>query len=203
MTIVKLKNDKLWVHSPTKLSPEVKQEVEELGEVAYIVGPSNGHNIWLSQWQEEFPEAELHVSDGIPDRVKISGYKIIDDASAKFWEEDLQRKSMPDVPFLNESVFFHDKTKSLIVTDLIQNHDDHVPKALSTRMATKHFSFLGFKGTCVAPPLKMGFVRKDHEKFSAFIDEIKEWDFERIVVSHGDIIEKDAKKIFSELCWLL
>ncbi|MCJ8272357.1 MAG: DUF4336 domain-containing protein, partial [Psychrosphaera sp.] len=64
MTIVKLQDGRLWLHSPTKLSPELKQSIDELGEVAFIVGAGNGHNTWLSTWENAYPSAELYVSDG-------------------------------------------------------------------------------------------------------------------------------------------
>ena len=58
---------------------------------------------------------------------------------------------------------------------------------------------MGFKGMCVAPPLKMGFTIKDKQKFSLFIKKIQSQDFARIIVTHGDIIESNAKQIFASL----
>ena len=66
MTIVKLLSGNLWVHSPTALSSELKKKIEALGSVKFIVGPNNGHNIWLSEWQDAFPDAALFVTPGIP-----------------------------------------------------------------------------------------------------------------------------------------
>ena len=200
MTIVKLANGGLWIHSPTALSSELKEETAQLGSVRFIVGASNGHNLWLQEWQDAFPDAAIYVSGGIPKKLKLTNYQVLDESGENIWEEDLAREYMHGVPFLNESVFFHKKTKSLIVTDLIQNYSDKKPPGLAGFMAKYIFEPMGFKGMCLAPPLKMGFVIKDKQKFTLFIKKIQSHDFERIIVTHGDIIESNAKKIFGNLC---
>ncbi len=58
---------------------------------------------------------------------------------------------------------------------------------------------LGFKGICIAPPLKFGFMRKDDAAFRAFIARVVEWDFDRIIVTHGEIITERAKETFAGL----
>lgn len=199
MTIVKLQGGKLWLHSPTKLSPELKQSIDELGEVAFIVGAGNGHNIWLSMWEDAYPNAELYVSDGIPAKVQLKNPKLISAAGTDIWPADFLQATMPSVPLFDETVFLHRASQSLIVTDIIQHYDSHLPQKLTARIAKSLFGFLGFKGKCVAPPLKMGFVRKNKAAFSAFIEQIKSWEFEQIIVTHGDVIDKDAKQVFADL----
>jgi hypothetical protein len=199
MTIVKLQDGRLWLHSPTKLSPELKQSVDELGEVAFIVGAGNGHNIWLSTWEDAYPAAELYVSDGIPARVQLKNPKLISAANGDIWPADFLQATMPEVPMFDETVFLHHASKSLIVTDIIQHHDEHQPQKLSARIAKSMFGFFGFKGKCVAPPLKMGFVRKNKAAFSTFVEQIKSWDFEQIIVTYGDVIDKNAKQVFADL----
>ena len=42
------------------------------------------------------------------------------------------------------------------------------------------------------------FLLKDKSEFKKSIDYILEWDFERVIISHGKVIEKDGKEIFRE-----
>lgn len=46
----------------------------------------------------------------------------------------------------------------------------------------------------------MGFVIKNKENFALFVKKLLDWDFERIVVAHGEIIETNAKQVFENLC---
>ena len=200
MTIVKLSSGGLWVHSPTALSSELIDELKELGSVSAIVAASNGHNIWLREWQDAFPDATVYVSAGIPKKLKLTNYQVLGESNESIWGEDLDREFMLGVPLFSESVFYHKATKSLIVTDLIQNYPDERPAGFAGFVTKFLFEPVGFKGACVAPPLKLGFMIKDKANFALFIERILDWDFERIIVTHGDVIEANAKKVFSGLC---
>ncbi len=200
MTIVKLTNGGLWIHSPTALSDELKSKVETLGPVNFIIGPSNGHNLWLREWQKAYPKASLHVSFGVVKKLALKNVQVLDESHDNIWQSDLVRVYMQGAPFFNESVFFHPSTKSLIVTDLIQNHSDDWPAGLPGFLWRFIFAPLGFSGQCVAPPLKLGFMIKDKQAFASCISRIQDWDFERIIVTHGDIIKTNAKRVFADLC---
>ena len=200
MTAVKLASGKIWIHSPTKISASLKKEVEELGEVGFIVGPSNGHNLWLSEWIAAFPQAAVYVSGGIPGKLKLTNYQLLDENINKIWPDDFNHDYMSGVPFFNESLFLHEKTRSLIVTDFIQNHSGEGGKGLSGVINKCLFQPMGFKGKCLAPPLKLKFMIKQKKEFVSFIERIKKWEFDRIIVTHGDIIESNAKQTFDELC---
>ena len=186
---------------PTALSPELIAEINETGPVKFIVGASNGHNLWLKDWVNAFPDAALHVSGGIPKKLQLTGgYRLLDESFDNIWAQDLTHAYMPGVPFFNETVFLHKKSKSLIVTDLIQNHSGPRPPGMAGLISRYVFEPIGFKGICIGPPLKMGFMIKDKPGFALAIRQIQSWDFDRIIVTHGDIIDTDAKQVFTSLC---
>ena len=196
MTIVRLTGGKLWVHSPTAISDELVRQTSELGDVGYIIGPNNAHNLFLVEWASAFPEAELIISKGIPKKLKLTdGFRLMDAAFDDPWAEDFELIYMPGVRFFDESVFLQKKSKSLILTDFIQNYDG----AEQTFMQRYVLAPLGFKGICIAPPLKLGFFHKDKSGFRESLQRIKQWQFDRIVVTHGDIIEEDAMAILDRL----
>lgn len=200
MTIVRLSNGGLWVHSPTALSPQLQEGIAALGQVAYLVAASNNHSKWLQDWCEAYPEAEVYVSAGIPCKVPLTHYHILQAGMENVWAGDFEWQSMPSVPLFNETVFYHVPSQSLIVTDFIQHYPEQDDYAGMVGMMTKYvFEPIGFKGCCVAPPLKMGFTLKDKPAFKRFISHIEAWAFTRIVVTHGAIIEDDAKAIFQDL----
>ena len=200
MTVVKLKDGGLWVHSPTDMTEQLKAQVDELGQVAFIVAASNGHNGWIKMWQSAYPDAQVHVSAGIVDKIGLENYQLLDVTNKNPWADDFTMATMPSVPFFNESVFCHLASKSLIVTDLIQHYQPETVIGIKAKLVKSLFGIIGFKGKCVAPPLKWGFVRKDKPGFSAFIEQINQWDFNKIIVTHGDNIDTDAKATFSQLC---
>jgi Domain of unknown function (DUF4336) len=197
MTVAKLSSGELWIHSPTPLSPELTKQIDLVGKVAYIVGPSNGHNLWLIPWQEAYPKAQVLVSAGIPKKLpNLRDPQILAPQScATLWAGDISHLAIEGVPFFDENVFFHEPSKSLIVTDLIQDHRNKIPSTLTGKfLQTVIFgALLGFRGLTLAPPLKVPGVIKDRKKFKESLQQLLAWDFERVVITHGPVLEMDAK----------
>ena len=199
-TLVRLASGGLWVHSPTALSDSLKAEVDALGEVEFVVAPNNAHNLWFTQWCDAYPKAARYVAAGIPKKLpKLAGYTVIDPGATP-WKDDLDQAVMGGAPFFDESVFLHRASKSLIVTDLVHNHDLAHQEGLGKIVTMLLLRPLGFKDVCIAPPLKWGFFIKDRVAFRRFIETIRGWEFDRIIVTHGDIIEERPREQLAEIC---
>ena len=83
--------------------------------------------------------------------------------------------------------------KTLILVDLIENIGDETPH---TNWALKFWwkaVFHMWNKPKTAPEYQIGWKDKAAAKKS--LERILEWDFERIVIAHGDLIEADAKAV--------
>jgi len=200
MTVVRLEGGGVWVHSPTELNAELKAAVDALGPISVILAPSNGHNLWLRAWHDAYPDANVYVSAGIPKKLPaLGGYLLLDEASDPPWSADLEQQMLRGVPFFDECVFLHKASGSLIVTDLVQNHRGQVHQGFAKVMTKLMLEPMGFKDICIAPPLRFSFVIKDRPAFVESISAVQAWNFERIIVTHGDIIEDNASDTFKRL----
>lgn len=200
MTVIKLNNGELWLHSPTRISDSLMQSVNALGTLAYIIAPNNGHNLWLKEWVQAYPNAKVYVSRGIPKKLPTLGdYIIIEEQSALPWQDEIELASMPSVNFFDEQVFFHKASRSLIVTDLVQNHANEKVDGIKAKVSQRLLKIIGFNNICIAPPLRAGFLIKDKAAFTLFIQRILAWDFDRVIVTHGNIISQDAKTTLEKL----
>ena len=65
MTVVKLAEGKLWLHSTCSLEPALKAQLDELGQVAYIVAPGNYHHLHVESVQAHYPDAETFLCPGL------------------------------------------------------------------------------------------------------------------------------------------
>ena len=155
MTVVRLTEGGLWVHSPTALTPGLREQVEDIGPVTCLVAASNGHNAWLQEWREAFPDAALYVSGGIPGKLGLKAYHRLDADWINVWQNDFAHLFMTGVPFFDETLFLHQSSRSLILTDFIQNHSDPRPSGLAGLVARLVLEPIGFKDICIAPPLKL------------------------------------------------
>ena len=193
-TVCRLDDGSVWVHSPIPLTDAIRQSLAEVGPVGHIVTGSNGHNLFLLEWHRAYPQAAVHVTRGIPKKLKdLRDFRILDGTE---FPHDFESAQMGDVPFFDEHVFYHSSSKSLIVTDFIQNH----PRELRTSWIQRlFFAPAGFRDICIAPPLKFKFMIKDHDAFAAFCRKLRSFDVSRIIVTHGPVIETEANGIIERL----
>jgi hypothetical protein len=192
-TFVRMRDGRLWVHSPTALDEALATEVARLGEVGCIVAANNHHHRWLLDWQAAYPRAEVFVSRAVPrKRPALRAHRVIEHTTDPPWRGVLAQAFMAGVPFFDETVFMHPQSGSLIVTDFIQNHLDPEPIGLAARVAVPLFARLGFSSVCLAPPLRLRWLRRDPRAFQAFLAQIAAWPAERIIVTHGRVVEEHA-----------
>ena len=201
MTIVKLADDSIWMHTPTPHNPQIRNRVAAMGKLKYIVAPSNGHNLFLEDWQSSFPDAAVYVAAGIPKkRPNLKNYTLLRDVDTALWQEDLEMLPMAGAPFFDEHMFYYARSKTLLVTDFYQNYTGVTQKGLGKVITKLLLEPLGFKGKCLAPPLKTRFAVKDKEALRASLDRLWDLDIECVVPAHGEILEQDAKQEIRRLC---
>ena len=125
MTIIRLQDGSLFLHSPVKITPQLKQNLEALGNVKYIVSPNKLHHLFMGDYLC-FPQVKLYASDGLEKKRKdLKFEKTLGDSPEKEWSSEVDQLIFKGSFFLEEVVFFHKLSKTLILTDLIQEHEDH------------------------------------------------------------------------------
>ena len=200
MTVVKLSNQELVVFSPITLSDSLQQQINCIGSVKHIVAPNLYHYFYLADCKARYPDAtcwappelavrhpelpidlELHPGDRNPwpdiEMLFFDGFKTL--GSAGFES-------------LNEWVFFHPVSRTLILTDTAFHFD--ASSSLGVRLAAR-VSGIYDK---LSPSKLEQVATKDKEKIRAAVDQVLSWDFDRVIMAHGSIIETDGKAAFRE-----
>ena len=199
-TVVQLASGGLWVHSPTPLTPRFQSELVAIDEVAFLVAPNNGHCSWIGDWANAYPRAEIHVAAGVPakqSRLRVD--RIMSLTVEPRWASDFDQSTMIGAPLFDESVFLHKASRSLIVSDLIQNHNRSDQRGVGKLIARFASEPQGYKGLCLAHQLKRAGTIEDREAFTKFLDKIDGWHFDRIIVAHGDVVEDRAREVLTDL----
>jgi short-subunit dehydrogenase len=127
MTVVRLSTGEILLHSPVRYSPALHREVEPLGRIRYLLAPNTAHWIFLKNWQNAVPDALTFSAPGLAGRnqVRTAGVRIdreLDDGTPAEWAEDLATV-LVSAPFFCEVAIFHKRTRTLILTDIVQNLD--------------------------------------------------------------------------------
>jgi hypothetical protein len=105
------------------------------------------------------------------------------------WETELPKLLIRGMPKLNEFVFLHRPSRTLIVADLVFNFNVSQQHLLGKL-------FLKLNGIYDRVGCSRVFRRsiKDRQAFSSSITELLQLDFDRLVLGHGAILEKEAKQ---------
>lgn len=187
MTVIRLKNDLLFLHSPVEYSESLGHELQQLGEVRYLISPNRFHDLFIDKWQQAFPKAihySLHKKFGL--HRKLDEIAVVEDIA-----DDILALPVQGMPKVEEYVFYHRPSRCLILTDLAFN--------ISRDISAWSKLFFSLNGALnrFGPSRLMRSMIKDPIKFRYSLQHIMQWDFQRIILSHGNIVESDAKKVFA------
>src|ERR1700730_4132685 len=126
MTIVRLTDGTLMVHSPIRLTDELRSAAASAGRVRFIVAPNRFHPLFVPDLQKTYPAAQPFCAPGLDTkRADLKFTAILGDDPPAAWADEIEQAFMQAFPPLNEIVFFHRKTRTLIFTDLLFNIARH------------------------------------------------------------------------------
>ncbi|KXF83257.1 DUF4336 domain-containing protein [Enterovibrio coralii] len=191
MTVVRLSNGDLWIHSPISLSETLQEQVERLGQVKYLIAPNHLHHLFLPDWISVYPDAELYgTKEVIKKRRDLVFTGSLNDSHNWAWGSDIDQELFSGSPLMEECVFFHKGSRTLIVADLVEN------------FSGKEFNYwqrVVAKGVGILAPngkmpldwrLSFMFGKNDARRH---LDRLLAWELDRLVMSHGEIVKEDAK----------
>lgn len=192
MTVVRLADGGLWVHSPVALTGGLKAELEELGPVRFLVAPNKIHYWWVGEWQTAYPDAIACAAPRVEEKAGPHGISFdreLIDAPEDDWAGEIDQVLVPG-KFMTEAVFFHRASATLILADLIENFEMQKVRGGFGRLLLR----LGG----VAHP--HGSMPKDlRATFAGHTAQVKQavetmiaWQPECIILSHGRCYEENA-----------
>lgn len=187
MSVVRLHDGSLWLHSPVPITNELKAELAALGDVKFVVAPSKMHHLFAADCMIAFPQSALFGAPGLQTkRPDLQGMHELQAEAELPWQEDFEQHFFAGMPLVNETVWFHKPSRTLIVTDLLQYYQGDLSFGLKL--------YARLTGTLrqLAVPKTVRWLVKDRDAAHASAKKILDWPFERVVVAHNVIIENDA-----------
>ncbi|MGJ5038588.1 SDR family oxidoreductase [Bradyrhizobium sp. HKCCYLRH3059] len=125
MTVIRLPSGDLLLHSTTRFTHALREELEQLGPIKYLLAPNVAHWMFLPDWQAALPNAQVFAAPGLAERqqVRRSGLRIdreLTDVTPDEWSADIQLVLVA-APMFTEVELFHRPSRTLVLTDLVQN----------------------------------------------------------------------------------
>jgi hypothetical protein len=202
MTLIRCGDGDLFIHSPTALVPSLRAEVEAVGRPRWIIGPNRIHYWWIPEWHAAFPRAEVYLAPRINqqggERIDFRGLPLDRDGGYP-WDGWIATLPIAG-SYMTEVEFFHHASRTLILTDLIENFE---PEKLRSRL----MRWLTWLGGVQDPDGQMPRDMRltfSKEKLKRAVRTMIDWAPERIVLAHGRWYARDGtQELRRAFRWLL
>lgn len=180
MTVAKLSDGNVLLHSPCEPSASLLDDVAAIGSVTQIVVPSWFHDLYLREYRGVFPAATFWA----PRRVANAMPKVIDrvlDHDRTAWGDEIPTFIVRGLVTFDEHIFFHRPSRTLIVADLLTTTGPAGADPF-TRMA---FRLSGLDGRLRTFPYLRLLRFTVARSLCATSEQIMRWDPKGIIVGHG------------------
>jgi hypothetical protein len=189
MTVVRLPGGGVWIHSPVSLEASTRAAVEALGPVRFLVAPNLMHHLYMKDWAAAYPEAKVVALEAL--RRKQPQLRIdvpLTDTPPPGCAEVLSQRRLGGMPKLGEAVFLHRPSRTLLLTDVAFNI-----RSSDSWQTRTYLRACGTYGK-LAPTVLLKSLVKDRVALRASLEEVLGWDFERVVVCHGEVLEQGGRE---------
>ncbi|MBZ9987640.1 DUF4336 domain-containing protein [Mesorhizobium sp. BH1-1-5] len=192
MTVIRMSNGDLILHSPVEFSPGLHSALDKLGPIRFLVAPNSLHYWWIPDWKAQLRDVPVYAVPGLEKRAKrpIQVDQLLMDRQSP-WPNEIDLLVVKgDV--LTEAVFFHRVSRTLILTDLIENFELNRIHSWFLRLLV-HLSGAADPDGKAPIDMQLTFFRSSQALRKA-VRQMIVWAPERIIFAHGRWYEKDGVK---------
>jgi hypothetical protein len=131
--IARFDNGELWVWSPVRLAGALKPQVDGLGRVAHLVSPNKIHHLYLADWKEAYPHAQLWGPQSTISRhPELIFQAPLQDTAPVAWQSDIDQAWFQGSFAMDEVVFYHRPSRTVSLPTSSR------PSAISSCASTGH-----------------------------------------------------------------
>lgn len=198
MTVLRLGEGKLLLHSPLAMTAERRAEVEALGSVSHVYAPNLFHHLWIGDWATAFPSAQVHAAAGLAKKRPDLRVDRVHGSDAPRAFAGFVGEQPIDGFRLHETALFYRPAQTLLVTDLV--HNVGRPQDAWSKVYTKTMGF--YDRVALSRALRWT-AFSDRAAARRCIDTLLALPFERLVMGHGEPLKEGAREALREAyAWL-
>ena len=192
MTVVRLPSHGLWIHSPIALDEAGHDTLRAIGPVEHVVAPNLYHHLYVGAMAQEHAGVVVHARPRLrKKRPDLTITANLEEAAPIAWGGVFKPVHIGGT-LLDEVVFLHQPSRILISCDLVENFTS------CSHALTRMYLQLGgiYQKPGIARPLRLVF--RDRARARAAIDRLLGFQFDDLILSHGDIIREGARDIIAD-----
>jgi hypothetical protein len=172
----------------------MRDDLARMGRVAHLVAPNSFHYLYLGQHREAFPDAAVYLCPALQERRPVVGSgTVLGEAPPAAWEGEIDQAVLGPSRGVSEVAMLHRATRTLVVTDLAFNM-----QSAGNRRERWYWQMSGVWRRFGPTGLVRHVLLRDPAVARTFVTRILGWDFDRILVSHGEVVERDGHATFEK-----
>lgn len=191
MSLIEIREGELLAVSPIKFTDSVLRQVQEAGQIKWIIAPNPYHHLYVMSCKRAFPEATAFAPRSLISKRPDIGFQGVIEAKGTYpWDEAVETYLFEPQNKYSEVLLFHKASKSLIVTDYMFNLKP--PTQPLARFVTKAMKIAG------RPQMSrfMRFLARNPQAIDEANHQIKMWQPQRMIMAHGEIVEGPVAPLF-------
>jgi hypothetical protein len=201
MTVIRLGDGGLFVHSPIAPDPALMAAVDALGPVRHLIASNSLHYWWIPDWAMRYPQARVHAVPGLSKKAKrpLRIDAELGDAPAPDWADEIDQVLFTGDGFI-EADFFHRLSGTAVLTDLIENFEPCRIKRSWLRWLVRAAHAADPHGS--APyDMRLAFLRH-RTGLRAGVRRMLAWKARRVILAHGRWYDRDgAAELARAFAW--
>ncbi|RJT41412.1 hypothetical protein D3227_06390 [Mesorhizobium waimense] len=195
MTVVGLTAQRTAIWSSIPLAEPQMREIEALGVPSFLIVPGPGYRLDIRPWTARYPMAKVICAPGARGAVE-KAVKV--DATSDIWADpSVQLETVPGIAGKEAALLIRrEGGTTLVINDLIANVRH--PHGIGAHIMARLLGF-GVSHPQIPRVGKWMFVKDKKALATAFRKWADEQDLKRIVVSHGDVIADEPRKVLQRV----
>jgi hypothetical protein len=195
MSVIRLRDRSLMLHSPIPLDQQLRGELDGLGTVRFVVAPNRFHHLFLADYMRVYSRAEFYCAPGLEKkRADLKFTSVLTDAAPAGWAGEIDQLVFTAFSPLKEVMFFHRASRTLLLSDLLFN----VSPGHGSWRSRLVLWLDGCDGRAAVPRSFRPFLKLRRRAAKRLIERVLDWDLDRIVMAHGEIVERDGKQALAQ-----
>ena len=187
VTLLRLSDGRVVIHTTAKFSSEDIVAIQRFGKPSWLVEATVMHDTFAKEGRAALPDIPYLAPDGFTEASGVPTGPL--SPAPADWAGEIEVLKIEGTR-MNEHVFFHRRSRTLIVADLFFSFPDETRGW--ARFFVRHIMRLPrMFGVSV---LYRRLVITDKEVFARSMKRMLDWDFERLIVAHWKPIEVGAKQ---------
>lgn len=201
MTLVRLNDGGLFVHSPIAPDTAMMAAIDRLGPVRHLIASNSLHYWWVADWKDRYPAARVHAVPGLARRARraIPIDAELGNQPDPDWEDEVDQVLFSGDGF-HEADFFHRPSRTVILTDLIENFEPARVKSPLLRWLVRSAHAADPHGS--APyDMRLAFLRH-RDGLRKGLQRMLAWNALRVILAHGRWYESNgAAELARAFAW--